>query len=61
MMMNKHVGFENSCFKFGVQVLRCLLKVNVLRLLANRKKKLSTCDFPLQYEANSARNSCKII
>ena len=54
MMNNKNLRFEHSCFNvellhiflFEAPVLRCLLKVKVLRLLVNRKKKFSTCDFP---------------
>ena len=45
MINNRNLRFESSSCKFEAQVLRCFLKVNVVRLLVNRKRKLRICDF----------------
>ena len=55
MMNNKNLRFEQSCFNvelrtshflFQAHVLRCLLKVKVLRLLVNRKKGIQHLRLP---------------
>ena len=46
MVNNRGLTSQNYSFRFDKHVFRYLLKVNVVRLVVNGKKKLRTCDLP---------------
>ena len=59
MVNNRSLTSQNFSFRFEKHVFS--LKVNVVRLVVNGKKKLRTCDLPSIRETISARDSCKKI